>query len=123
MSVIDTEGGNPVEAIVRYKPDHVEPCPCGQSERFFTGKDKGALGLHRTTISDAKPHYHKVMTEVYYVLEGSGAIMLDGVRYAVEKGSAILIPPGVVHNGEGVYQVVVVYDHPEVHQTDTYHQE
>ncbi|MDH4358432.1 MAG: cupin domain-containing protein [Candidatus Berkelbacteria bacterium] len=111
------------QAIVRREPDHVEPCPCGQSERFFTAKDEACLGLHRTTISDAKPHFHRAMTETYYVLDGSGAIWLDGVRHEVAQGTAILIPPGVVHHGEGVYQVIVAYDHPELHQTDTHHPE
>lgn len=109
--------------IIRHEPARVVPCPCGKSERFFTAEDGTALGLHRTTISDAEPHFHEEMTEIYYVLDGSGAICLDGQRYEVGPGTAILIPPGVVHNGEGEYRVIVVYDHPELHQTDTYHLE
>ena len=110
-----------MEGVVRQKPDYVVPCPGGQSEQFFTAKDEGALGLHRTTISDAKPHFHAVMSEVYYVLEGNGVIWLDGVRHEVGPGTAIQIPPGVVHHGEGVYQVIGVYDHPSLHQEDTHH--
>ena len=108
-------------AIVRREPHHVVPCPCGESERFFTAEDGANLGLHRTTIAYAEPHVHKVMTETYYVIEGNGAIVLDGERYEVGPGTAILIPPGVVHNGEGTYRVIVVYDHPELHKTDTHH--
>ncbi len=108
---------------VRQKPAHTVPCPCGKSERFFTAEDGAELGFHRTTISGAKPHFHRVMTEIYYVLTGKGAIWLDGVRHPVVPGTSILIRPGVVHHGEGEYQVIVAYTHPELHETDTHHPE
>ena len=110
-------------ADVRHSPAHTVPCPCGMSERFFTAEDGAMLGLHRTTISDAEPHFHREMTETYYVLSGGGAIWLDGVCYPVAEGTSILIRPGVVHRGEGEYQVIVVYTHPELHETDTHHPE
>ena len=111
-----------MKAVVKYPgEEEVAPCPCGESHRFFTAEDAAALGLHVTSISGAEPHCHRIMTEVYYVLEGSGQIVLDGETHEVRPGTAILIPPGVFHHGVGDFKVVVVYDHPEVHQTDTYH--
>lgn len=111
-----------VHAVVRQPGEEkVVQCPCGDSHRFFTGDDGGALGLHVTSICGADPHYHKKMTEVYYVVEGSGQMELDGELRDVEPGTAILIPPGVVHRGIGDFKVVIVYDHPELHEIDTYH--
>lgn len=111
-----------MQAIVRYPGEEkVVPCPCGESHRFFTAENGAALGLHVTSISGAEPHYHKVMTESYFVLEGSGQIELDGEIHDVRPGTAILIPPGVVHRGIGDFRVIVSYDHPEAHKTDTYH--
>lgn len=108
-------------AIVRQPGEEVVvPCHCGESHRFFTAADGGALGLHETTICGAEPHCHMVMTETYFVINGEGQIELDGEVIDVRAGTAILIPPGVVHHGIGDYRVIVSYDHPEAHQTDTY---
>jgi mannose-6-phosphate isomerase-like protein (cupin superfamily) len=42
-------------------------------------------------------HYHRESEELYYVVEGSGEIELDGERARVEAGDAVLIPPGAWH--------------------------
>ncbi len=42
-------------------------------------------------------HYHKLTEELYFILEGSGMIELDGKRHEVGPGDAILIPPGTKH--------------------------
>ena len=42
-------------------------------------------------------HYHKVLEEFYFVLEGTGEIELNGERRIVGPGDAILISPGVWH--------------------------
>ena len=109
------------KAIVKYPGDEmVVPCPCGESHRFFTAQDGGELGLHRTVISGAEPHYHKRITEIYYVLEGKGQVELDGETVDVEPGTVVLIPPMVIHRGIGDFQVIVAYNHPEAHQTDDF---
>jgi mannose-6-phosphate isomerase-like protein (cupin superfamily) len=53
--------------------------------------------------ADARAHYHREHTEIYYILEcGVGAaVELDGRRVAVHPGSAVLIPPGVRHRAVG----------------------
>ena len=111
-----------MQAIVRQPGEEkVVQCPCGDSHRFFTGEDGGALGLHVTSICGAEPHHHNTMTEVYYVVEGSGQIELDSQLHDVSPGTTILIPPGVEHRGIGNFSVVIVYDHPELHDTDMHH--
>jgi mannose-6-phosphate isomerase-like protein (cupin superfamily) len=59
-------------------------------------------------IDGAKLHYHKRSTELYYVLDGSGSVILDGVEQPVSKGSLVHIPPGVVHGALGRMRVLVV---------------
>jgi quercetin dioxygenase-like cupin family protein len=59
-------------------------------------------------INGAKLHYHRRSTELYYVLDGSGTVILDGEKYAVSKGSLVHIPPGVVHGAHGRMRVLVV---------------
>jgi mannose-6-phosphate isomerase-like protein (cupin superfamily) len=42
-------------------------------------------------------HYHAEAEEIYYVVEGSGEMELDGERRTVGIGDAVLIPPGARH--------------------------
>ena len=42
-------------------------------------------------------HYHARTEEIYYLLEGTGEMEVDGDRRTVEPGDAVLIPPGARH--------------------------
>jgi mannose-6-phosphate isomerase-like protein (cupin superfamily) len=99
---------------VRYaiaRPADVTPvdCPCGQSRRAFNNDAEGAATLHITDISvDAKTHYHKRLTELYYILEGTGEIELDGDRHPIRPGDAVLIKPGCRHRAIGEFKALIV---------------
>jgi mannose-6-phosphate isomerase-like protein (cupin superfamily) len=43
------------------------------------------------------PHFHRRTEEIYYILEGSGRMLIDGQESRVGPGDAIAIPPGAVH--------------------------
>jgi mannose-6-phosphate isomerase-like protein (cupin superfamily) len=80
--------------------DQIEPtpCPCGTARRALTGEAWAPCTLHVVQISkDARAHYHKRHTEVYYLLEGEGQVELDGKRHPVRPGMAVLMPPGTRH--------------------------
>ena len=78
----------------RYKVVHIPsiepvPCPCGSTRRAFTDDPDQTASLHVVDISeDAQTHYHKKLTEIYYVLEGQGQMELDGLRIDVEPGTS-----------------------------------
>lgn len=58
--------------------------------------------MHLVEIKqDSELHYHKEMTELYYVLEGEGHIELDGTTHPLTPGTAILIKPGCRHRAVG----------------------
>jgi len=87
------------------------PCPCGTARRAFADVADFPGTIHRTSISiDAREHYHRRLTEVYYILQcGPEAQMeLDGRRVDVGAGQAILIRPGVRHRAIGRMEVLVV---------------
>lgn len=84
---------------------------CGWRDRLISHEDAGlnpAAWVHAVDIEGAKPHYHKRATELYYVLDGEGDVVLDGEAHAVRKGSVVHIPPGVVHGARGRMRVLVV---------------
>jgi mannose-6-phosphate isomerase-like protein (cupin superfamily) len=84
-------------------------CPCGESHRAFLEESDGVASLHIADIStDARAHYHKRLTEIYYILEGEGEMELDGERHAVRPGDAILIKPGCRHRAIGRLRVLNV---------------
>jgi mannose-6-phosphate isomerase-like protein (cupin superfamily) len=88
-----------------------ERSACGWRDRLISREDVSlapAAWAHAVDIDGAKLHYHKRSTELYYVLEGGGSIMLDGVAHEVSRGSLVHIPPGVVHGARGRMRVLVV---------------
>jgi mannose-6-phosphate isomerase-like protein (cupin superfamily) len=88
--------------------DPVE-CPCGMSRRAFTDDADGVASLHVVDINtDARTHYHKKLTELYYVLEGTGQMELDGQLFDIAPGDAVLIKPGCRHRAIGKLKILNV---------------
>jgi mannose-6-phosphate isomerase-like protein (cupin superfamily) len=86
-------------------------CPCGTARRAFGDVAEFPATVHQTDISiDAVVHYHRRLTEVYYILEceADAAIELDGERVSVAAGQCILIPPLVRHRAVGRMKVLVI---------------
>ncbi len=78
------------------------PCPCGLSRRAFMNEANEVASMHLVEIKrDSELHYHKRMTELYYVLEGEGHIELDGEIHPLSPGTAVLIQPGCRHRAVG----------------------
>src|SRR5204863_1910078 len=84
------------------------PCPCGQARRAFASdRGAGAASVHLVDISvDARSHYHKRMTEIYLVLEGSGHLELDGELVPVKPMTAVYIHPGCRHRAVGNMRII-----------------
>ena len=86
-------------------------CPCGIARRAFADVESFPGTIHLTEISeDAVLHYHRRLTETYYILEcGPDArFQLDGDIIEVNPGRCILIPPGVRHRAIGRMKVLIV---------------
>ena len=60
----------------------------------------------------------KKTTELYYVLEGQGTVILM-TREQVQKGTIIHIPPGVIHGAVGKMKIVVGI--PDIDDSDIYY--
>lgn len=84
-------------------------CPCGETRRAFTDDPDQIASIHLLDVhEDARTHYHKRMTEIYYILEGMGEMELDGERHPVQAGDAILIKPGCRHRAIGKLRILNV---------------
>lgn len=93
---------------------------CGWRYRLVSEGDEHVQAwAHSVDIDGSKAHYHKIGTELYYVVEGEGTLILDGVEHPVKKGSFAHIPPGVVHSSKGRMKVLVV-GIPNIDDDDLY---
>lgn len=87
------------------------PCPCGTARRAFADVPDFPGTVHVTEISrEAKSHYHRRLTEVYYFLEcqPDARMELDGQIVEVRPGQCILIRPGVRHRAIGEMKVLII---------------
>jgi mannose-6-phosphate isomerase-like protein (cupin superfamily) len=84
-------------------------CPCGMTRRAFVSPDNDVATIHVVDIrQDAKTHYHKRLTEIYYILEGTGHMELNGELNPVEPMTAILIKPLCRHRAVGQFKIINV---------------
>jgi mannose-6-phosphate isomerase-like protein (cupin superfamily) len=87
------------------------PCPCGTARRAFADVAGFPGTIHVTEIAaDARVHYHRRLTETYYVLEcGEGArLQLGEESVDVRPGVCVMIPPYVRHRAVGRMKVLIV---------------
>jgi mannose-6-phosphate isomerase-like protein (cupin superfamily) len=102
MVQIQTGMASPV--VADYSMIEAVRCPCGWARRAFANVPNAPASVHRVEVEvDARTHYHREHTEIYYILEcaAGAAIELDGERVTVETGLAVMIPPGVRHRAVG----------------------
>ncbi len=84
-------------------------CPCGMSRRAFVTPDNDVATLHVVDIAeDAQAHYHKKMTEIYYILEtrGDAYMELNGKLIPVKPNTAIFIKPYTRHRAVGDMKII-----------------
>jgi len=101
----------PTYEIVDFAQIAPPECPCGEARRAFADVEDFPATVHVTSISqDARVHYHKRLTETYYVLEcaSDAKMQLDDDVIALRPGMAVLIRPGTRHRAIGEMKVLIV---------------
>jgi mannose-6-phosphate isomerase-like protein (cupin superfamily) len=95
--------------IADFDEIEVQECSCGYTQRGFVSPDNPTATLHIVEISEeTKTHYHKKLTEIYLILEGHGAVELDGKLVPVKPLTAILIRPLCRHRAVGRMRIANV---------------
>lgn len=107
-----TDDQLPDNVLIRHETSvPTEASTCGTRYRLISREDADrnvAAWAHSVDIDGAQEHYHERTTELYYVLDGEGAVRLNGREYPVRKGSMVHIPPGVTHGAVGRMRVLVI---------------
>jgi mannose-6-phosphate isomerase-like protein (cupin superfamily) len=95
--------------VVRFDQLPAVACPCGTSQRAFANLADFPATIHRVEIAaDARRHYHRQLTEVYYFLacEPGAQMELDDERLDVQAGMCLLIRPLTRHRAVGKMTVL-----------------
>lgn len=96
--------------FLRRDPAEVTPWAetCGEIRCLVEAKDGAAAEVHHVRIHDAKLHYHARTDEFYYVIAGTGTMVLDDERCELHPGVVVYIPRGTRHKAVGDLTILTV---------------
>jgi mannose-6-phosphate isomerase-like protein (cupin superfamily) len=87
------------KAMVGYLDEAREiECPYGNVKRVITGGAGGVANVHIVSVTKGTTHFHAGYDEVYYVLRGTGQILLGDKPHALRPGAVVVIPAGLSHS-------------------------
>ena len=90
--------GATMHIVRKVKDANPREITCGMMRDLIQQKDFDGMNFVHVTITDAtKKHYHKKLTEVYFVLKGAIDVELDGKTEHLEKNELIMIFPNTEH--------------------------
>lgn len=81
-------------------PSRVKRLGAYEIESLIDPDEEQAGTVYRVRIDAGQTtsnSYHARAEEYYYVLEGEGTLVLDGVPRVVRRGDFLRLPPGTVH--------------------------
>lgn len=84
-------------------------CSCGSAQRALLEVSDAPLSVHVTHItSDARAHYHRTLTETYYILEcgADAGLYIDKQWLPVHAGMCVMIRPGTRHRAVGPMKIL-----------------
>ncbi len=102
--------------FLRRDPNQVTPWAetCGQIRPLIEEHDGASAEVHQVEINHAKLHCHTHTDEIYYIIDGTGSMILDEEEIEVHKGVVVYVPRGVKHKAIGNLNVLLVCIPPGV---------
>ena len=94
--------------IVSAEAQDTERSICGFRRRLFRKEDDAPVSITRLRTENAQAHWHRHTHEYYYVLEGSGALLIDGEEVPVKAGDCVWIRPGHMHRAIGTFEALII---------------
>jgi mannose-6-phosphate isomerase-like protein (cupin superfamily) len=102
--------------FLRRDPTDVEPWAetCGQIRPLVEEADGAAAEIHHVEIQDAKLHYHARTDEFYYIIDGTGTMVLDDEELELHPGVVVYVPRCVKHKAVGRLTILTICIPPGV---------
>jgi mannose-6-phosphate isomerase-like protein (cupin superfamily) len=96
--------------FLRRDPAEVKPWAetCGQIRPLVEEADEAAAEIHHVEIQDATLHYHERTDEFYYIIDGTGTMVLDDEEIELHPGVVVYVPRGVRHKAVGRLTILTV---------------
>ena len=96
--------------VIHEKDGAVVPDICGTAVEMINARtaDSTKVSFAKLIIAPgqrSRRHYHKETEEIYYILTGSGKVIIGAEGFEVGPGHAIFLPIGVSH------QIINTGDH------------
>ena len=84
-----------------------------QIESLVPPDQEGRFTAYRVRIEPRQvtsESFHKVAEEIYFVVSGSGAAILDDIEFELKAGDFLRLPPGTRHRFETRDQELILID-------------
>jgi mannose-6-phosphate isomerase-like protein (cupin superfamily) len=94
---------------------------CGKLQELYASDN---LSLSYSVITDSsKPHKHKKMEEVYFIIKGKAKLKVGDEIFTIQKGDVFSIPKNKYHNIQDVEETIelVVITNPKFDPDDLIH--
>jgi len=78
---------------------------------IYNGKDDcsdAAVAYQETTTGHSEEFRHTRSAFVFYIIEGSGTWVIEGVEYSVEASDVVVVPPGKRFYCKGQFKQICV---------------
>lgn len=78
----------------------------------YRNADIRSMSLAEATVkkgASTKPHIHATSEEIYYILNGSAEIEIEGEKKNVKKGDAVFIPSGAEHSIKNTWDAELIF--------------
>jgi len=82
-------------------------------ESLIAEEEEAAATAYRIRIEPnqkTSTSYHRIAEEIYYILEGRGIALLDGIQHILAPGDFLRLPPGTQHSFITEDQPLVMLD-------------
>lgn len=88
--------------VIHESEGETAPDICGTVVEMINTETAGSTKLSFAKLiirpgEKSRQHFHLRTEEVYYILSGSGKIIIDGESYPVRQGHSIFLPVGARH--------------------------
>ncbi|MFO8016860.1 MAG: cupin domain-containing protein [Candidatus Woesearchaeota archaeon] len=92
---------------------------CGMIRKLVD--DRKDISMVYLRVQDAELHYHKITTEYYWIMKGTGKIQLDDETRDISAGDLVEITPGTRHRAfdENSLEILVIMS-PALRPDDIY---
>lgn len=80
---------------------HITPkeCGCGlvyELPHISNSKNESFAIANMSNLLISEPHYHPEL-EIYFILEGTGLVVVGNTEHTVQKNSVVVIAPNIAH--------------------------